>query len=858
MRAEGNQAEEAAQRLEQLAALDRVMAIAEFDVTGVLRQANERYLALLGCSREQALGQHHRNFCPPGVADTPEYRALWTRLARGDSHSGLIERVRRDGSSCWLEASYTPIHDPKGQVLRVLKVASDVSERLRQEHSQQEHLRRLSLVADASDAAVVISDANSRIIYVNAGFSRMFGWTQPEVLGREPIALLAPQLPQTFAEDYRDGLRAGRAVGREEIVSGREGQRYWAKVISNPVAGPDGAWQYTVTLLTDITRAKMHEALQHRVLEAMARERPLVEVMELICREVERIAPDLIASILEVDEQGLLHPLASPGLPMEYSSKLEGLAIGPKVGSCGTAAWRRESVMVGDMDHDPLWADYHALFQPQGLKACWSTPFFNGEGRVIGTFAFYSRRKHSDLNSPFHQQMVDACTHLCSLALERELARKRIRQLAFYDGLTGLPNRSLLHARADQAIASAARHEQQLAVLFLDLDRFKQVNDSLGHPAGDALLREVAKRLQHELRASDIAGRLSGDEFVVVLPECDAEHATNTVERLQALLAEPVNIAGTRLSISASVGIAIFPGDGREVEALLQRADMAMYQAKSAERGSFRFFSAEMNRMAQERLALETALREALARGSLHLHYQPQIELATGRLYGVEALARWTHAELGPIPPTRFIPLAEECGLITELGRWALREACRQLAAWRAQGLNVPAVAVNLSPTAFHNLELPTIIASALERHALQASDLTLEITESVLLDTNPSTMKTIAEVHAQGVRLSMDDFGTGYSSLSYLRRLPVSELKLDRIFVADLEGDETARALSDAILGIGKSLQLTVVAEGVENEQQNRLLHEQGYPVAQGYLFSRPLSPQDLEPWLRQTLGRA
>jgi EAL domain-containing protein (putative c-di-GMP-specific phosphodiesterase class I) len=283
---------------------------------------------------------------------------------------------------------------------------------------------------------------------------------------------------------------------------------------------------------------------------------------------------------------------------------------------------------------------------------------------------------------------------------------------------------------------------------------------------------------------------------------------------------------------------------------------MAMYQAKSAERGSFRFFSAEMNRMAQERLALETALREALAQGSLCLHYQPQIELATGRLYGVEALARWTHAELGPIPPTRFIPLAEECGLIAELGRWALREACRQLAAWRAQGLKVPAVAVNRSPTAFHNLELPNIIASALEHHALQASDLTLEITESVLLDTNPSTMKTIAEVHAQGVRLSMDDFGTGYSSLSYLRRLPVSELKLDRIFVADLEGDEMARALSNAILGIGKSLQLTVVAEGVENEQQNRLLREQGYPVAQGYLFSKPLPPRDLETWLRQHLG--
>lgn len=479
-------------------------------------------------------------------------------------------------------------------------------------------------------------------------------------------------------------------------------------------------------------------------------------------------------------------------------------------------------------------------------------PFCNSEGRVIGTFAFYYRSRVQDSEAQrFHQQLVEACTHLCTLALEREHARQRIRKLAFYDGLTGLPNRSLLQARADQAIASATRNAEPLAVLFLDLDRFKQINDSLGHPAGDELLRQVASRLQRELRSSDIAGRLSGDEFVVVLPQCDADQAADTVERLQALLAQPMEIADTRLAISASVGIAMFPADGREMETLLHRADMAMYQAKSGARGSFRFFSAEMNRLAQERLALETALREALRQGQLQLHYQPQIELASGRLHGVEALARWTHPELGPISPARFIPLAEECGLIAELGRWALREACRQLAEWRAQGLAVPAIAVNLSPTSFHNLELPSLIADALERHALKPQDLTLEITESVLVDTNPSTLKTLAEVHAQGVRLSMDDFGTGYSSLSYLRRLPVSELKLDRSFVADLEQDEAARALSRAILGIGQSLQLTVVAEGVESEQQNQLLREQGYPVAQGYLFARPLPPQEMARWL-------
>jgi len=336
-----------------------------------------------------------------------------------------------------------------------------------------------------------------------------------------------------------------------------------------------------------------------------------------------------------------------------------------------------------------------------------------------------------------------------------------------------------------------------------------------------------------------------------VLPQCDAERVTNTIERLQEQLAEPLVLADNALAISASIGIAMFPADGRDMETLLHRADMAMYQAKSSGRGRFSFFSSEMNRLAQERLALENALRKALQGGELRLHYQPQVDLASGQLYGVEALARWTHPQLGEISPARFIPLAEECGLIADLGRWAVGEACRQLAAWRTQGLAVPAVSVNLSPSSFHNLDLPRMIADTLDRHALAPKDLTLELTESILLDTNPSTMKTIEEVHAHGVRLSMDDFGTGYSSLSYLRRLPVSELKLDRSFVADLEHDEAARALSSAILGIGQSLRLTVVAEGVETPVQNIMLREQGYPVAQGFLFARPLAPQDLERWL-------
>ncbi|MDR2326145.1 MAG: EAL domain-containing protein [Acidovorax sp.] len=836
----------------QLQALDRAMAIAAFTLDGALCRANSRYLDILGLTQEQALNRSYQSFCAASE-DEAQFQRFWALLCSGATHSGVVERVRGDGSRCWLEATYAPVRNASGQVVQILKVATDITERRAQELQQQEHLQRLSLVADATDSAVMISDGRSRILYVNGGFTRMLGWHCEELVDADPIFLLAPQMPTEAAQLYRGSLRSGLSVGREEVVVGKQGQRYWAKVSSNPICDDDGRWRYTITVLTDITRSKMHEVLQHRVLEAMARERPLTEVLELVCREVERIAPEVAVSILEVDANKCLRALAGPSLPAEYSVQIDGMAIGPKAGSCGTAAWRNAPVCVNDIASDPLWSGYQHLVQMLGYRSCWSMPIRNSEGEAVATFALYFRESLKGELLDFHQQLMDACTHLCTLALERERARARIRQLAFYDSLTGLPNRSLLQARAEQAIASAARNKERLAVLFIDLDRFKQVNDSMGHSAGDELLRHVASRLQEVLRASDIAGRLSGDEFVVVLPQCDAEHVTHTIERLQELLAASMQVADAALAVSASIGIAMYPADGRDMETLLQRADMAMYQAKSGGRGSFSFYSSEMNQLVQERLTLELALREALQNAALQLHYQPQIDLETGQLYGVEALARWTHAELGEISPARFIPLAEECGLIAELGRWALGEACRQLALWRAQGLMVPAVSVNLSPTSFHNLDLPRMIADTLDHHALAPQDLTLELTESVLLDTHPSTMKTIAEVHAKGVRLSMDDFGTGYSSLSYLRRLPVNELKLDRSFVADLEHDATAQALSRAILGIGQSLHLTVVAEGVETPTQNAMLHEQGYPVAQGFLFSRPLAPQDLEHWLRQ-----
>jgi diguanylate cyclase (GGDEF)-like protein/PAS domain S-box-containing protein len=839
-----------------LTTLDRVMAMAEFSAAGELVHANGSYLSILGYTPGSGRRLHHRALCEESYAASPAYDEFWNRLLAGKPVSELRERRRNDGSGCWIEATYAPVPGHGGRVDKIIEIATDVTERVDRERRLDEETRRLSMVADATDNAVVITGGDWCVVYVNYGFVRMFGWAADEILGRTPIAMLAPEAVHLVEDEFHAPLLAGQSVRREEMLRGRGGERYWCSLITNPIFDANGVLINTVSVITDITQSKMHEVLQHRVLEAMALEQPLTEVVEMVCREIERIVPDVATAIREVDADGRLHTLASPKLAAAHGHGLDGRQIGEHAGSCGAAAARGVAVGSADIATDPLWAGCNGELLALGYRACWSTPICSLEGRVVGTLAFHYQTEHG--SDSFREQLANASVRLCALAFERQRARLRIRQLAFYDTLTNLPNRSLLHAKADQAIANAARTGDCVAVVFIDLDRFKQVNDSLGHPAGDELLRIVAGRLVEDGRKHDIAGRRSGDEFVLVLPQVDATQTTDLVERLQARLSSPCEVGGVDFAPSASVGIAMFPVDGRDMETLLHRADMAMYQAKRGGRGRFSFFSNEMNVLAQERIALEKALRVAIQTETLELHYQPQVDLKTGLLYGVEALARWHHPELGEISPARFIPLAEECGLIDDLGRWALQMACGQLSTWRARGVLVPAVSVNLSPTSFHNLALPQMIADTLKDNALSPQSLTLEITENVLLDTHPSTLKTIGEVRAQGVRLAMDDFGTGYSSLSYLRRLPLNELKLDRSFVSDLGDDETARALSDAVVQIGKSMRLTVVAEGVETDEQESILREQGYDVAQGYLFARPLPPERLEHWIKERAKEA
>jgi diguanylate cyclase (GGDEF)-like protein len=416
--------------------------------------------------------------------------------------------------------------------------------------------------------------------------------------------------------------------------------------------------------------------------------------------------------------------------------------------------------------------------------------------------------------------------------------------------LTGLPNRAQLRQLIGQAIEDCAAGKQ-LALIFLDLDHFKDVNDTLGHSAGDALLVEFTKRLRGRIQPSDLLGRLSGDEFVIALPNCDPARASLVASGITEALGSPLWIDNRQVPISASMGISIYPDNATDIDTLMQQADAAMYKAKQAGRSTHRFFSADMNRLAEQRLVYSAALRQAIARDGLALHYQPQTRTADGTLYGVEALARWHDPVLGEVSPLKFIPLAEECGLIEQIGLWAIREACRQMAAWRKAGLDVPCVAVNLSPLNFQNARLAAVVAETIAAHGLSPEALMLEITEGVLMNERAAAIGTMNAIRELGVGLSLDDFGTGFSSLSRLAHLPIRELKIDRSFMRNIERDPSALAIATAVVRVGQSLNMAVVAEGVETAGQRQLLAGLGCDVVQGYLVARAMAPEAFERWL-------
>jgi len=492
-----------------------------------------------------------------------------------------------------------------------------------------------------------------------------------------------------------------------------------------------------------------------------------------------------------------------------------------------------------------------------GVESYFGSPLRDPQENVIGIIAIMGTRP---LELPrWNRHLLNVFGSRIGGELERRSAEENIYQLAHYDMLTGLPNRLLFHDRLEQALVHAARNNQFLALLFIDLDRFKHVNDTLGHAGGDILLREVAERITTLLRRSDTVARLGGDEFTILLTDFDRESdmvrtATELSQELIDVISRPFRIDNSDVYISASVGITCFPADGSNIDYLVRNADLAMYKAKEHGRNCFEFYRPELNELAERRSRMEAELRTALNSGELYLAYQPIVDVARNHVKGFEALIRWRHPEHGQVSPDEFVEIAEYNGLIVPIGRWVIDNVCRQLAEWRDSGGGVPMVSMNISLRQLQRGELMQVLEECTRKYEVRPQQLVLEITESTLMHEPDKTLPLLEELKAQGYAMAMDDFGTGYSSFGQLRQMPVRTLKIDRSFVEDLAHDENSRSIVSAIIGMGQGLGLEVIAEGVETLEQVEFLSAHGCNLMQGYHFSRPLKPDQCRDYMDKT----
>ena len=711
------------------------------------------------------------------------------------------------GTERWVAENGQPQAGGQG-VTWVDGIIADISQRKHHEMRIEALLTEQSAILDNVMFGVMFV-RHRRIVSVNRRCEELFGYDPGQMMGSSTAIVFTSSYDfEEAGERQYPALAAGGDFSEERQYQRRDGSLFWA-LVSGCALDPQRANEGSIWVYADITARKEAE-----------------EKLRLSATVLEHIAD----GVMVVDAKGIIVTV-NPAFT-QITGYTEAEALG------------RHSSLNRSARHDA--AFYQALWDELIASGFW-------RGEV------WHQRKNGEvylewLTISAVRDTRAVTTHYVGVFSDITLikeSQEKLDHMAHHDPLTALPNRLLFHDRLQHALLRAARDQEQLAVLFIDLDRFKNVNDTLGHHVGDELLQKVAGQLSARLREGDTLARLGGDEFIVLLEGIDGEYgATQVAEKLMTMFDQPFTVAGHELFVTCSVGISLYPDDALDLNMLIRNADVAMYQAKARGRNGYRFYAPSMTGEGVERLRLETFLRRSLEKNEMFLNYQPQVEIDTGRLVGVEALVRWNHPELGLVPPARFIPLAEDSGFINQLGKWVLDEACRQMMRWQAQGLHVPKMAVNLSVKQFERGSIAGMVADILQETGLEPQRLQLEVTESVIMNTGDA-LGFINDLHAIGVGLAIDDFGTGYSSLAYLKQLPVQTLKIDRSFIKDISTDVNDEAIAIAIIQLGKSMQLSVIAEGVETEEQAAFLLRHGCKLAQGYFYSRPVLAQDmLERW--------
>ncbi|MEP2706471.1 MAG: EAL domain-containing protein [Roseibium sp.] len=704
-----------------------------------------------------------------------------------------------------------------------------------------------------------IKDRESRFVMANSALRKNFSdYGIDSIYGKSDLELHGDEFGKLFYVKEQYLMLDNKAmVGHEKPIDLPNGDEVWLSTTKVPLVDGQGNVIGLFGIGRDITRRKTAELLrqgQCDVLELIAAGEPLATVLNELLVLIEEHQKGVKTSIqlLGPDEKTLQEG-AAPSLPEEYCAAMDGMLIGPKAASCGTAAYRGEDVLVADIAVSPLWADHRKQAIDCGLRSCATVPIKSLSGHVLGTFSMFT----GNVGAPneFLLSLAHETARVAAIAIERDRSQSKIRFLAENDPLTELPNRNMLERRINDLAKADISKMQKFSLVLVDLDRFKLVNDSLGHSVGDKVIRIIADRLRNCVRPGDFVARFGGDEFVVLMEKgaLAPEQILPVLDRIQAAISEPIELDNQSFEICSSLGIALYPQDGIDAETLLKTADDAMYEAKSLGRNCYQFYSSHLAADDAAKLSLLQDIRIGIRKQQFFLEYQPQYDLLTGGITGVEALVRWMHPEKGRIPPDKFILVAEESGLISDLGNFVLFEACQQGSYWQSKGSGQFVVSVNVSAHQFLGGDLVENVTRVLDQTGFDPNLLELELTESGLVKDPDHCIQTMNTLRELGVRIALDDFGTGYSSLSTLSSFPLNKLKIDQSFIQNMKNGKRELGIARAIITLGQELEMRVTAEGVETEDQLNQLKAMNCNDVQGFLTGRPMSASMIEELLEE-----
>lgn len=722
--------------------------------------------------------------------------------------------------------------------------------------TQQESEERYRQLVELSPDTIVVQTQGKLSFVNNAGISLIGAATSQQIVGQDVSRFIEnvtlPTSLNTWGRLKPSATEVKLELKEYQLIR-LDGQVVEVEISTVPIIYQgQPATQSIIRDITDRKQAELLERDRNQVLEMVATNQPLSDVLAQLLKMIERQHGGATGAV--VLQNGRIYQTNGPMLPEDLVLAVHGELIGPNAATEGRFTFPDSNLRVMTLAGTLELREFRETIFNHRLHTVWTNLVFAGNGQVLGSINIFfpaaSQPKRGDI------ELLEMACKLAAIAIEQRHLTTQLAYQAQHDSLTGLPNRLFFEERLQQIITQVSQNGDVAALLFFDLDRFKIVNDTLGHHIGDCLLQQVAQRLKRNVRHNDIVARMGGDEFTIILSDLsNSDDAIRIAQKIVEAFQAPFVIQEHELKISGSLGVSLIPSDGQTTTELLKKADSAMYQAKENGRNNYQLFAIELSDAKLERLELERDLGKALERGELSLNYQPLLVLDSSELIGVEALLRWNHPKLGQIPPATFIPIAEESGLIIPIGKWVLREACLQNKAWQRNGLGKFKVAINVSALQLQQADLVDTIAFELERSGLEAHWLELEITESVVMNKIDQTSVQLSRLRQLGVSISIDDFGTGYSSLNYLRQLPIDTIKIDRSFVSDLSTGTLKKsseaAIIRAITTMAHSLDLKVVAEGVETAAQLNFLKKLGCNIVQGYFFLKPTTSTGFEKWL-------